>query len=93
MEVHSFIIICVLQKLQLSNGGVSIYQTNVAGQIVIEWLGVHINSFLPSGCFHPYQLDESICQLKGVWFIYEVRGICGLSFVSFQLFHFSRAVL
>ena len=26
-----------------------------------------LKPYLPSGLFHPYELDESICYLRGVW--------------------------
>ena len=51
--------------------------------ILLSLQTVFLNLYLPNGLSHPYQLDESILHLRGVW--------CNFSFLSYFWWKFMLA--
>ena len=52
-----------LLLFQTRNGDLRMLQNET---LLAEWT-IPMKSYLPSGLFHPYQMDESISILRGGW--------------------------
>ena len=55
---------------------------NQIGKIEISVVVMYFNPHLPNGLSHPYQLDESIIHLRGVWYTYF---ICIIFFIEISI--------